>query len=92
MALSVPLATGRWSCLEFMVDGAQGLLRTWVDGTAVAGLTVDGTPTHDIDGQWLNRTWRPQLTDLRLGWESYGDGSDTLWFDDVAVGSSRVGC
>ncbi|MGC4806897.1 cellulose-binding domain-containing protein [Micromonospora sp. DT233] len=92
VALSVPLATGRWSCLEFMVDGAQGLLQTWVDGTAVTGLTVDGTPTHDVDGQWLNRTWRPRLTDLRLGWESYGSGSDTLWFDDVAVGSSRIGC
>ncbi|WP_320064184.1 hypothetical protein [Micromonospora sp. RTGN7] len=49
-------------------------------------------PTHDVDGQWLNRTWRPQLTDLRLGWESYGEGSDTLWFDDVAVGPGRIGC
>jgi hypothetical protein len=42
---------------------------------------------------WLSRAgWRPSLTDLRLGWESYGDGSDPLWFDDVAVGSSRIGC
>jgi hypothetical protein len=50
-------------------------------------------PTKDIDSQWLNRAnWRPSLTDLRLGWESYGDGADTLWFDDVAVGSTRVGC
>ncbi|WP_371688636.1 hypothetical protein [Micromonospora sp. KC207] len=45
-----------------------------------------------MDGQWLKRTWRPQLTDLRLGWESYGEGADTLWFDDVAVGASRIGC
>ena len=49
-------------------------------------------PTHDIDGQWYNRTWRPQLTDLKLGWESYGEGADTLWYDDVAVGASRIGC
>ncbi|MEU5675418.1 hypothetical protein ABZ749_35065, partial [Micromonospora sp. NPDC047753] len=47
---------------------------------------------HDIDGQWYNRTWRPQLTDLKLGWESYGGGADTLWYDDVAMGSSRIGC
>lgn len=92
VALSVPLATNRWSCLEFMVDGTQGLLRTWVDGQEVPGLVVDGTPTHDIDGQWLNRTWRPRLTDLKLGWESYGGDADTLWFDDVAVGASRIGC
>jgi len=92
VAQSLPLPTNRWTCVEFMVDGGAGQLRTWVDGTAVAGLTADGTPTHDIDGQWYNRTWRPQLTDLKLGWESYGGGADTLWYDDVALGSSRIGC
>ena len=93
VALSVPLPTNRWTCVEFLVDGAQGRLQTWVDGTEVAGLHADGTPTHDIDGQWSGRTnWRPSLTDLRLGWESYGDGTDTLWFDDVALGTSRIGC
>ncbi|MEV6709867.1 cellulose-binding protein, partial [Micromonospora wenchangensis] len=92
VALSVPLPTGRWTCLEFMVDGNQGQLRTWLDGTAVTGLTADGTPTHDIDSQWYNRTWRPRLTDLKLGWESYGEGADTLWYDDVALGASRIGC
>ncbi|WP_328848461.1 cellulose-binding domain-containing protein [Micromonospora zamorensis] len=92
VAQSLPLPVNRWACVEFMVDGSAGQLRTWLDGTAVTGLTADGVPTHDIDGQWYNRTWRPQLTDLKLGWESYGGGADTLWYDDVAVGSSRIGC
>ncbi|MDG4780128.1 cellulose-binding domain-containing protein [Micromonospora sp. WMMD961] len=92
VAQSLPLPTNRWVCVEFMVDGSAGQLRTWVDGAAVTGLTADGAPTHDIDGQWYNRTWRPQLTDLKLGWESYGGGADTLWYDDVALGSSRIGC
>ncbi|WP_323374126.1 cellulose-binding domain-containing protein [Plantactinospora alkalitolerans] len=93
VALSVPLPVNRWTCVEFMVDGNQGRLSTWVDGSAVTGLTADGTPTHDVDGQWLNRAnWRPNLTDLRLGWESYGEGADTLWYDDVALGSARIGC
>jgi hypothetical protein len=93
VALSLPLPVNRWTCVEFMVDGTQGRLQTWVDGMAVTGLTADGTPTHDVDGQWYNRaTWRPNLTDLRLGWESYGEGADTLWFDDVALGSTRIGC
>ncbi|WFF03780.1 cellulose-binding domain-containing protein [Micromonospora sp. WMMD964] len=92
VAQSLPLPTNRWVCVEFMVDGSAGQLRTWVDGTAVTGLTADGAPTHDIDGQWYNRTWRPQLTDLKLGWESYGGGADILWYDDVALGSSRIGC
>jgi hypothetical protein len=35
---------------------------------------------------------RPAPADLRLGWESYGEGEDTLWYDDVAVGAARNGC
>ena len=92
VALSTPLPVNTWNCVEFKVDGRNGTIETWLNGTAVPGLTADGVPTHDIDGQWLNRTWRPALTDLRLGWESYGEGADTLWYDDVAVGSSRNGC
>jgi Cip1-like, core domain/Cellulose binding domain len=92
VAQSVPLPTGVWSCVEFGVSGVDGTLRTWLNGTAVPGLIEDGVPTPDIDQQWLTRTWRPSLTALRLGWESYGGGTDTLWFDDVAVGASRIGC
>jgi hypothetical protein len=32
------------------------------------------------------------VSNLKLGWESYGEGSDTLWYDDIAAGSSRIGC
>ncbi|MGW5720286.1 cellulose-binding domain-containing protein [Amycolatopsis sp. NPDC003865] len=92
VAQSVPLPTGTWSCFEFAIDGAAGQLRTWLGSAAVPGLVVDGVPTPDIDQQWLARAWHPAVTDLRLGWESYGGDADTLWFDDVAVGSSRIGC
>lgn len=93
VALSSPLPVDQWSCVEFMIDGAQGLMSTWLDGTEIAGLHLDQTPTHDIDSQWLNRGgWRPQPVDLSLGWESYGGGSDTLWFDDVVVDSVPIGC
>ena len=92
VALSAPLPVDTWNCVEFKVSGSDGTIETWLNGTAIAGLTEDGVPTHDIDSQWLNRTWRPQLTDLRLGWESYGDGADTLWYDDVAVSAARNGC
>jgi hypothetical protein len=93
VALSVPLATNTWNCVEFMVNGSAGTMDTWVNGAQVAGLHEDGTPTQDVDAQWLSRAnWRPSLADFRLGWESYGDGADTLWFDDVALGGSRIGC
>ena len=89
-ALSVPLPVDTWSCVEFRVDGAAGEMQTWLNGTEVAGLHADTTPTADVDAQW--GTYHPSLTDFRLGWESYGNGADTLWFDDVALSSSRIGC
>ncbi|MFG1994396.1 cellulose-binding domain-containing protein [Actinoplanes sp. NPDC048988] len=92
VALSAPLPVNTWNCVEYKVDGANGTIETWLNGTSVPGLREDGVPTHDIDSQWLNRTWRPALTDLRLGWESYGEGADTLWYDDVAVSAARNGC
>ncbi|MEU8635722.1 cellulose-binding domain-containing protein [Amycolatopsis sp. NPDC048633] len=92
VAQSVPLPTGTWSCFEFEIDGAAGQLRTWLGSAEVPGLVVDGVPTPDVDQQWLGRAWHPAVTDLRLGWESYGTDPDTLWFDDVALGNSRIGC
>ncbi|MFI5589705.1 cellulose-binding domain-containing protein [Amycolatopsis sp. NPDC051758] len=92
VAQSVPLPTGTWSCFEFELDGAAGHLRTWLGSAEVPGLVADGVPTADVDQQWLARAWHPSVTDLRLGWESYGADADTLWFDDVAVGATRIGC
>ncbi|GAA3829497.1 cellulose-binding domain-containing protein [Sphaerisporangium flaviroseum] len=92
VALSTPLATGRWVCLRYQIDTTKQAMSTWVDGQEVAGLHLDGTPTRDIDSQWLSRTTAARPATLRLGWESYGSDADTLWFDDVAFGSSPIAC
>ncbi|MEU6854992.1 cellulose-binding domain-containing protein [Actinacidiphila alni] len=91
VSLSTPLPTGTWQCLRFAIDTTAPKLDTWLDDDQVAGLHADGVPTQDIDQQWLARTAPPRPTALRLGWESYGTGDDTLWFDDVAAGSSPIG-
>jgi hypothetical protein len=78
--------------VQFTVDPA-GRISTSLNGAVVEGLVADGVSTPDVDSQWLRKTnWRPAVTDLRLGWESYGDGANTLWYDDVAVGSSPIAC
>ncbi len=94
VSLSTPLPTNQWECVQFEVNQTQGSMRTWLNGTEVVGLHLDNVPTPDIDNQWLQSrpNWRPSLTDLRLGWENYSSGDDTLWFDDVAVGSQLIGC
>jgi len=91
VAQSAPLAVNQWSCVEFEITGSE--LRTWVNGNEVPGLRADGVPTPDVDAQWLRRGgWRPAPANLRLGWESYGNGDDTLWFDDIVMAASRTGC
>ena len=35
---------------------------------------------------------RDQVTDLKLGWEAYGGNGNTVWLDDVALHTSRIGC
>jgi hypothetical protein len=80
-----------WMCLEFMIDQQQGLISTWVDGTLVPGLVADATPTADVDMQW-GTTYRPNLTSFNIGWQNYGAGAMNLWFDDVALSSTKIGC
>jgi len=94
IALSAPLPTNQWVCVELMVDGrAPAAMQTWLDGVALAGLHLDATPTPDVDEQWLRKPdWRPALTDFALGWESYAGQPMTLWFDDVALDGARIGC
>ncbi|MGX7827221.1 cellulose-binding domain-containing protein [Actinokineospora sp. 24-640] len=94
VSMSRPLPTDRWTCVEFSVDRTSGAINTWVDGTLVPGLVADGVATHDVDGQWVRGkpAWRPNLTDFRLGWESYGGETDTLWYDDIVLSPTRAGC
>jgi hypothetical protein len=92
VGLSSALGTDGWQCLEVAVDGATGRADTWLNGKIVPGLHADGLPTHDVDGQWTAADWRPVLASMRLGWESYGEGSDTVWFDDVVISGRPIGC
>lgn len=94
ISTSTGLPVNQWSCLEMEIDGNNGFLQVWLNGTSIAGLTVDGVSTADIDAAWRasKPVWHPSLTDLKFGWESYSSGDNTLWFDDVAFGASRVGC
>jgi len=91
IALSKVPPVGAWMCLEFMIDQAQGFISTWVDGNLVAGLVADGTPTADVDMAW-GTAYKPSLTGFNIGWQNYGAGAMNLWFDDVALSATRIGC
>jgi hypothetical protein len=54
-------------------------------------LVADGTPTADVDMAW-GTAYKPSLTGFNIGWQNYGAGPMNLWFDDVALSATRIGC
>lgn len=93
IALSLAPTPQQWTCVEFMIDQDSAELRTWIDGSELAGLVVDAEPTPDVDQQWHNKPdWKPVLEDIKLGWESYAGQTMVLHVDDIALASARIGC
>ncbi|HYP97982.1 MAG TPA: hypothetical protein VER96_04860 [Polyangiaceae bacterium] len=94
-AASVKPTTNTWYCVELTIN-TNGHLNASIDGVDVPGLTEDGTATPNIDQAWVGSA--PSLArytamaDFSFGWQSYGGGALTLWYDDVALSSSPIGC
>jgi len=95
-AASFKPAANTWYCIELTIN-SNGNLSTSVDGADQAGLKEDGTPTANIDQSWISSgssslSRYTKFADFNFGWQSYGAGAMTLWFDDVALSSSPIGC
>lgn len=91
IAASTALPTGTWECFEYHL-GTDGTIETWLNGQAIAGLTVKAGVTNSNAAQWTRSTYVPKITGVYFGWESYGGDANTFWYDDVSISSSRVGC
>jgi hypothetical protein len=88
------LAASTWACLEFHVDQTNGQVEFWFNGaqTTVPGLTYTGTSTQGVNDQWGKAgPTSLALTSLGLGYLQLNDMM-TVWFDDVSLGNSRIGC
>jgi hypothetical protein len=90
IAASAALPAGAWKCFEYHL-GANGTVETWLDGRAIAGLTVKGGANSNA-GQWRRGQYKPKPTAVYFGWESYGGDTNTFWYDDISIKLSRVGC
>ncbi|KAJ1536850.1 hypothetical protein HK096_007255 [Nowakowskiella sp. JEL0078] len=93
IATSVSIPINTWTCIEFMVDTANGYLDAWVNDVEVPGLHAQNK-VADIDQAWYasKPSWIPNPIDLKLGWESYASDSDSIFYDDVVISNSRIGC
>lgn len=77
----------RFHCIEATLDPATGTIATAIDGVATPGLSTGGS-----DSAWSKAPRPFSPGDLRLGWESYGNASSTVWFDDLVVSTRPIGC
>jgi hypothetical protein len=84
---------GAWSCAEWEFDGPNDTMRFWLNGTAIADLTMSGTGQGCVHQPATFKWLAPQFKRIDVGWESYqADAARTMWIDDVALGTQRLGC
>jgi len=75
----VAFAPSTWVCLEVLIDHARPEIDVWVDGVEVPDL-------HHTD--WALDTY----DSLRFGFEKYAGPAIDIWYDDIAIGTERIGC
>jgi hypothetical protein len=95
-ALSFKPAVNTWYCVELTINRSNGHLAASIDGADVPGLAMDGVATPNVDQQWVASTasiMRYATTvEFNIGWVPFNGGTMTLWFDDVALSASPIGC
>jgi hypothetical protein len=91
ISASTALPTGDFHCFEYHL-GTDGTIQTWLDGTSIAGLQAGPSANNPNGAQWERGNYKPKINGIYFGWESYGGDTNTFWYDDVSISSSRVGC
>lgn len=91
IAASAPLPANTFVCFEYHL-GTDGTIETWLNGNAIGGLRAGPGASNPNGAQWERGSYKPKINGVYFGWESYGGDTNTFWYDDVAIGSTRVGC
>jgi hypothetical protein len=70
-----------WFCLEYELDSTAGNVKGYLNDVEIKGLEHMGWPPTNV-------------ATLQFGVDRYGSFpvAEDIWFDDVAVDSSRIGC
>ncbi len=77
--IGVAFAAGEWTCVELLLDHAAPEIDVWVGDVEVPGL-------HST-------AWKIDAYDyLRFGFEKYAGPASEIWYDDIAVGTQKIGC
>jgi len=73
------LPVGTFSCVEVFFDPPNDTIDVWLDDMPIAD---------------LSRTdWQQETFDVvRFGFERYAGPDSEIWYDDVAIGTQKIGC
>jgi hypothetical protein len=73
------LPANTWHCIEGFFDGNQGNFQVFANGTMVINqMGIAGA--------------KPAFSTLRFGYREYHAHDRTVWYDDLVVAPTRVGC
>jgi len=75
----VAFTPSTWVCLEALIDHARPEIDVWVDGVEVPDLHHTDWPLDTYDA-------------VRFGFEKYAGPGIDIWYDDIAIGTERIGC
>lgn len=85
--------TGAWACAEWEFDGPNNTMRFWLNGTELKDLQMSGMGQGCVNQPATFAWTAPSFERIDLGWESYQmDDARTIWIDDVALGTKKLGC
>ncbi|HYQ02735.1 MAG TPA: hypothetical protein VER96_28880, partial [Polyangiaceae bacterium] len=85
---------GQWACMQWYFDGKTNTQKFWLNGTAIADLTVEGEGSGCVNNELNGKWYFPQdFSKAYVGWESYQkDDAREVWIDDVAISNQPVAC
>jgi hypothetical protein len=77
--IGVGFAAGQWTCVELLLDNTAPEIDVWV---------------NDVEVPDLHSTaWKIDAYDyLRFGFEKYAGPASEIWYDDIAIGTQKIGC
>lgn len=81
-----PPPSNTWACLEGMFDIANEKVQAWLDGQEIVNAAMPS------DWHVMSSTYPESLERIGFGWETYGGGANTVYYDDIAIGAERIHC
>jgi hypothetical protein len=77
--LGARFVANTWGCLEGFFKSSPPEIGFWLDEIEVEDFHRSDWPADAYDA-------------LRFGFEKYAGPAIEIWFDDIAIGSRRIGC